>query len=78
MASTKCPHCDAEILDQAGTCSNCGRPVKLTPIHTLSGRFQAIGIVLIAISVVAMTVGTWWGAALLFPGAALFVVGRVT
>lgn len=61
MASTKCPHCSAEILDQADTCSNCGQPAKTTPIHTLSGKLQAIGIVIIAISVVAMTAGTWWG-----------------
>lgn len=77
MALTKCPDCGAEISDDAGTCPNCGGHEITAPIRKLGGKLQAVGTVLLAVGVLAMVAGTWWGPALLFPGAAFFIVGRV-
>ncbi|BBA32983.1 zinc-ribbon domain protein [Methylocaldum marinum] len=77
MALIKCPICDAEISDQADGCPNCGGHEITAPIRKLGGKLQAVGTVLLAVSVLATVAGTWWGPALLFPGAAFFIVGRV-
>lgn len=77
MALMKCPACDSEIPDQANACPHCGRALRAAPIRSLSGKLQAIGTILVAVSILAMMAGTWWGAALLFPGAAFFIIGRV-
>jgi len=76
MTFAKCPNCAFEIPDQAAVCPHCGRSGKTAPIHHLSGKLKAIGTILVAVSILAMIAGTWWGAALLFPGAALFIIGR--
>jgi hypothetical protein len=76
MAFVKCPNCASEIPDQAAVCPHCGRSGKIAPIRSLGGKLQAIGTILIAVSILAMIAGTWWGAALLFPSAALFMIGR--
>ncbi|MGX2040352.1 hypothetical protein ACWJKU_09500 [Methylocaldum sp. MU1018] len=48
----------------------------MTQIHRLSGKFKAIGTILVAVGILATMAGAWWGAALLFPGAACFIIGR--
>ncbi|HYE34010.1 hypothetical protein [Methylocaldum sp.] len=81
MALVKCPECAAQIPDQTDTCPSCGwsekpaHPVETAPIYRLSGKLKATGTVLVAASILAIIAGAWWGAALLFPGAAFFILG---
>lgn len=72
----KCPDCAAEIPDRADACPHCSRSRNMTQIHRLSGKFKAIGTILVAVGILATMAGAWWGAALLFPGAACFIIGR--
>jgi hypothetical protein len=46
------------------------------PIHRAGGKLQAVGVVVLAGAVVATAAGGWWGPALLFPGAVIFILGR--
>jgi hypothetical protein len=38
---------------------------------------QAVGTLIVAGGVIATVSGAWWGPALLFPGAILFIMGRL-
>jgi len=81
MALVTCPECAAQIADQATACPICGKSIKspradLAPIHRVDGKLQAIGTVLLASGVIATVAGGWWGPALLFPGMAIFILGR--
>ena len=79
MALIACPKCATPVHAQAEACPNCGAPIKfkLPPIRRLSGKFKAIGAILVAVSIIAMVNGAWWGAALLFPGVVIFFMGRL-
>lgn len=84
MALINCPACAAQISEQADVCPNCGKAVDSSasrrggaPIRRLGGKFQAAGTVLLAAGVIATVLGAWWGAALLFPGIVIFVLGRL-
>lgn len=76
MSVTACPKCATQLSQEIDTCPNCGAIVH-APIRRLSGQLQAVGTILIAASVIAMVLGTWWGAALLFPGVIVFFFGRM-
>jgi hypothetical protein len=81
MPVTTCPACAAQISDQAATCTNCGKPLQPSPsadapIHHTGGKILAIGTVLVAGAIIATVMGAWWGPALLFPGAAVFILGQ--
>ncbi|MEW6037531.1 MAG: hypothetical protein AB1648_04690 [Pseudomonadota bacterium] len=47
------------------------------PIRKLGGKFQAIGILILAAGIVATLVGAWWGPALAMPGVVLFMLGMM-
>lgn len=49
---------------------------KTAPIHRISGKFRAVGAVVLAIGLIATLAGAWWGPALLFPGAVILFLGR--
>jgi hypothetical protein len=46
------------------------------PIRRIDGKFRAVGAVVTATGLVAALAGTWWGPAMLFPGAALLLMGH--
>lgn len=46
------------------------------PIRRTGGKLQAVGVVVLAGGVVATAVGGWWGPAVLFPGAVIFMLGK--
>lgn len=50
---------------------------ETTPIRRISGKLQAVGVIILAGGVIATVVGGWWGPALLFPGVVIFVLGRI-
>jgi hypothetical protein len=83
MATIHCPACAAEISYQAETCPTCGKAVKsstadtVPPIRKMSGKLQAVGVVLLASGIIATVVGAWWGPALLFPGVVIIFLGRL-
>ena len=79
MALMTCPSCSAQTSGLDGLCSHCGHPVQpdlVPPIKKLSGKFAAIGIVIIAIAVIGTVLGTWWGPAALLPGVAFYMMAR--
>jgi hypothetical protein len=82
MLLIKCPACAAEISGKATVCTNCGKPVDPPSgqgqplIHRLSGKLQAVGIVVLAGGIIASVLGAWWGPALLFPGVVIFALGK--
>lgn len=45
------------------------------PIGQTSGKFQAVGIVLVATGIILSVTGTWWGPAVLLPGILLLIIG---
>lgn len=47
------------------------------PIHSIGGKLQAIGIVILTGGIIATVSGTWWGPALLLPGAVFFIMGKL-
>jgi len=72
-ATRSCPDCDGQVSPSAPTCPHCGHQFRHWP-----KRLQFIGAVLAIISVVAMcSPGVGVADALLLPGLALFVMGRV-
>lgn len=82
MTVSTCPHCAAQISDQAATCPNCGKPIpsprrlEPAPIHRLSGKLQATGVVLVASGIIATVAGAWWGPAVILPGIMVFIFGK--
>ncbi|WP_162559962.1 zinc ribbon domain-containing protein [Methylotetracoccus oryzae] len=84
MALIACPECGAEISDKAVECPKCGgasgAPSKggRRLIAGIGGKFQAVGILLLAAGVIATVIGNWWGPAVLLPGIVLLMMGRMT
>lgn len=83
MPNTTCPGCAAQISDEVAVCPHCGAPLTAShsrptqaPIQRTGGKVLAIGTVLLASAVIATVIGAWWGPALLFPGAAVFILGK--
>ena len=46
------------------------------PIRRAGGKLQAVGVVVLAGGAIATVMGGWWGPALLFPGAVIFILGK--
>ncbi|MGY6216074.1 zinc-ribbon domain-containing protein [Methylolobus aquaticus] len=84
MALIACPECGAEISDKAVECPKCGGASGAQSeggrrlIAGIGGKFQAVGILLLAAGVIATVVGNWWGPAVLLPGIVLLMMGRMT
>ena len=79
MALITCPSCAAQTSDTASTCAHCGQPVRPhgeAQIKSLSGKFSAIGVVIVAIAVIGTVLGTWWGPAALLPGIAFYMMAK--
>jgi hypothetical protein len=49
---------------------------KTAPIRHMSGKFLAVGTVVLACGIIATVAGAWWGPAMLFPGVVIFVLGK--
>ena len=49
---------------------------SVAPIRRTGGKLQAVGVVVLAGGVVATAIGGWWGPAVLFPGAVIFMLGK--
>ncbi|QSA98871.1 zinc-ribbon domain-containing protein [Methylococcus sp. EFPC2] len=79
--SRTCPKCTTQLDERAETCPHCGSSVQSAPnveqapIRRLSGKLQAIGTIMVAVSIIAVVTGAWWGAALLFPSVIVFFMG---
>lgn len=79
MALIICPSCSAQTSDSASACDHCGKPIRPqgeAPIKKLSGKFTAVGVVIIAIAVIGTALGTWWGPAALLPGVAFYMMAK--
>lgn len=83
MSTIQCPACAEPIRNDLATCPRCGKPVTMArplsrraPITRTDGKILAVGTVLVASALIATVAGTWWGPALLFPGAAVFILGK--
>lgn len=78
-----CANCGAKISVQTPLCPSCGKPIESSgsdsepPIRKLGGKFQAVGILILAAGIVATLVGAWWGPALGMPGVVLFMLGKL-
>jgi uncharacterized membrane protein YvbJ len=78
-----CPACAKQISNDVTVCPHCGKPVAIprslpteAPIQRTGGKILAVGTVLVASALIATVAGAWWGPALLFPGAAVFILGK--
>ena len=84
MALIACPECAAEISDKAQDCPKCGVAIGARPgdgrrlIGGIGGKFQAVGVLLLAGGVIATVLGNWWGPAILLPGIVLLMMGKMT
>ena len=83
MPTISCPACIGQISNDAAACPHCGEPVAASrslptqvPIQRTGGKILAIGTVLVASAIIATMAGAWWGPALLFPGVAVFILGK--
>ncbi|MEY4684777.1 MAG: hypothetical protein RLZ25_1236 [Pseudomonadota bacterium] len=78
MVNVICTSCHHENRKQAENCAACGAvlPKPVAPIRKLSGKFSAIGVVVIALGVIGTVLGTWWGPPTILPGVAFYMMGR--
>jgi hypothetical protein len=51
-------------------------PKLVAPIRKISGKFSAIGVIVIALGVIGTVLGTWWGPPAILPGVAFFMMSR--
>jgi hypothetical protein len=83
MALIACPECAAEISDKAVECPKCGGAVGAPApgrrlIAGIGGKFQAVGILILAAGIISTVLGIWWGPGVLLPGIVLLMMGRMT
>ena len=78
MANVICTSCHHENQKGGVSCASCGAvlPKSVAPIRQLSGKFSAVGVVVIAIGVIGTVLGTWWGPPAILPGVAFYMKGR--
>ena len=78
MAGLVCSACSHENPHRADHCEACGRVLdrSVAPIALWSGKFKVAGVFIMAIGVIGMTLGTWWGPPALLPGLAFYMMGR--
>ena len=78
MGNVICTNCHQENQQGMVSCASCGTvlPKPLAPIRQLSGKFSAIGVVVIALGVIGTVLGTWWGPPAILPGVAFYMMGR--
>lgn len=78
MVNVICSNCRHENPKEATDCASCGAvlPKLVAPIRQWSGKFSAIGAVLIALGVIGTVLGTWWGPVTILPGVAFYIMGR--
>jgi hypothetical protein len=78
MASSTCPACRYENPAKTPHCASCGAALldSIPPIRRWSGKFSAVGAVIIAIGVIGTVLGTWWGPPTLLPGVAFYMMAR--
>lgn len=79
MALVTCPSCAAQTSDTASTCTHCGQPIRPhgeALIKGLSGKFSAVGVLIIAAGIIGTVLGAWWGPAALLPGIAFFMMAK--
>lgn len=50
---------------------------NLAPIRRPGGKLQAVGVLVLALGIIATVIGGWWGPALLFPGVVILALGRL-
>jgi hypothetical protein len=48
---------------------------KKALISQLSGKFQAVGVLVVLAGVIMSASGVWWGPAVLLPGVLLLIIG---
>ncbi len=48
---------------------------KKALISQLSGKFQALGVLVVLAGVIMSASGVWWGPAVLLPGVLLLIIG---
>jgi len=48
---------------------------KKAPISQITGKLQLVGVILVAVAIIATVAGAWWGPMVLFPGALLLIFG---
>ncbi|MCX7110808.1 MAG: hypothetical protein WCI11_06565 [Candidatus Methylumidiphilus sp.] len=48
---------------------------KKALISQISGKFQMVGVLFVAVGVIMSASGVWWGPAMFFPGALLLIIG---
>ena len=77
MALSVCSVCRHKNPSQFTRCEVCGGSLdKRLPIALWSGKFKVVGVVVMAIGIVGMTIGTWWGPPAILPGLAFYMMGR--
>ncbi|MGZ8216808.1 hypothetical protein [Methylomagnum sp.] len=81
MTSITCPACAAQVPDPATVCTRCGKPLPSSntpdaPVRHARGKVLIIATLFLAAAVIATVMGAWWGPALLFPGAVVFMLGQ--
>lgn len=78
MVNVICTSCHHENQNDATRCVSCGTalPKSVAPIRKISGKFSAIGVVVIALGVIGTVLGTWWGPPAILPGVAFFMMSR--
>ena len=78
MVNLICASCRHENPKDSRSCMSCGAalPKSGAPIRHWSGKFSAIGVVLIALGVIGTALGTWWGPPTILPGVAFYMMSR--
>ena len=79
MASNQCPQCAQTLGSSETTCIQCGARIKsgiAPPIKTFSGKLSAIGVLCLAVAIIATAFTMWWGPALLFPAVAFLMMSK--
>jgi hypothetical protein len=78
MVNVICTSCHHENQKDASSCASCGAalPKSVAPIQKISGKFSAIGVIVIALGVIGTVLGTLWGPPAILPGVALVMMSR--
>lgn len=79
MALNQCPQCAETVGLSQRICISCGARIdsaSVPPINTFSGKLSAVGVLCLAIGLIATVFTMWWGPALLFPAAAFLMMSK--
>ena len=79
MTLKQCPKCGEPVGLSERVCIHCGESINsgsVAPIRTFSGKLSAVGVLCLAIGLIATVFTMWWGPALLFPAVAFLMMSK--